>query len=152
MINNLSFLGPEAEIAVRIMLAAVLGGVVGFERERRRRPAGLRTFMLVAIGSALFTVVGIYGFPNPGSGTSDPSRIAAQIVTGIGFLGGGMLIKTGASIRGLTTSAGIWTVSAIGLTCGVGMYGLAIFSTIVVTVVLAVIRYFEPDRDLEEED
>lgn len=150
--ENLALLGPQAEIALRILLAALLGGIVGFERERRKRPAGLRTFMLVSIGSALFTIVGIYGFSGDSPSGYDPSRIASQIVTGIGFLGGGMLIKTGVSVRGLTTAAGVWAIAAIGLACGVGMYGLAIFSTIVVTIVLAVVRYFEPEHGVEEED
>lgn len=140
----------EIEIALRILVAAVLGGIVGYEREQRRRPAGLRTFMLVSVGSALFTVVGIYGFRGLAIGAFDPSRLASQIVTGIGFLGGGALIRTGATVRGLTTAAGVWAMAAIGVAAGTGMYTVAVFATIIVTVVLAVIRYFEPDHETEE--
>src|SRR3954464_1556115 len=108
------------EALLRLVLAAVLGGAVGVERELREREAGLRTHMLVAVGSALFTLVSAYGFRDFDYGrntgfTLDPTRISAQIVTGIGFLGAGAIIRQGISVRGLTTAATLWIVAAIGL-------------------------------------
>jgi putative Mg2+ transporter-C (MgtC) family protein len=119
------------------VLAAVLGGAVGLERELREREAGLRTHLLVAVGSALFTIVSAYGFHSfLSSGASvvraDPTRIAAQIVTGIGFLGAGAIIRQGLSVRGLTTAATLWVVAAIGLAVGAGYYSGALITTAVV--------------------
>ena len=103
MSNDLSF---QVDIALRLLLAALLGAAMGLEREIHGHQAGMRTHMLVSLGSAAFTVLSIYAFPTSlGQGTSDPSRIAAQIVTGIGFLGAGAIIKYGTNIRGLTTAA-----------------------------------------------
>ena len=115
------------ELALRLAVAAVLTGAIGLERELRERAAGLRTHMLVGTGSALFTIVSAYGWSDfdfgPGTGmTLDPSRVAAQIVTGIGFLGAGAIIRQGGSIRGLTTAAGLWVVAAIGMATGAGYY------------------------------
>ena len=109
----------------RLALAAALGAVVGFERELREREAGLRTHLLVSLGSALFTIVSAYGVdglqlrPRPGLGY-DPTRIAAQIVTGIGFLGAGAILRQGTLVRGLTTAASLWVVAAIGMAAGPG--------------------------------
>ena len=133
------------EALLRIVLAAALGGAIGFERELREREAGLRTHMLVAVGSALFTIVSAYGFHEfLSSGASvvraDPSRIAAQIVTGIGFLGAGAIIRQGLSVRGLTTAATLWVVAAIGLAVGAGYYSGAVISTAVVLVSLWPLR------------
>jgi putative Mg2+ transporter-C (MgtC) family protein len=123
------------EELLRVAVAAALGGAVGLERELREREAGFRTHMLVAVGSALFTLVSAYGFRdflvNGGSVVrADPTRIAAQIVTGIGFLGAGAIIRQGLSIRGLTTAATLWVVAAIGLAAGAGYYSAAVITTL----------------------
>jgi putative Mg2+ transporter-C (MgtC) family protein len=133
------------ESLLRLALAALLGGLIGFERELREREAGLRTHLLVALGSALFTIVGAYGFHAfLDSGQSvvraDPTRIAAQIVTGIGFLGAGAIIRQGLSVRGLTTAATLWVVAAVGLAAGAGYYSAAVITTAVVLVALWPLR------------
>src|SRR5947208_14534242 len=113
-------------ILLRLMVAAVLGGAIGFERELRERGAGLRTHLVVCVGSALFTLVSAYAFVGP---RVDPTRIAAQIVSGIGFLGAGAIIRQGFSVRGLTTAATLWLVAAIGMACGAGYYSAALMAT-----------------------
>jgi putative Mg2+ transporter-C (MgtC) family protein len=133
------------ESLLRLVLAAVLGGLIGVERELREREAGLRTHLLVALGSALFTIVGAYGFQDfLESGESvvraDPTRIAAQIVTGIGFLGAGAIIRQGFSVRGLTTAATLWVVAAVGLAAGAGYYSAAVITTAVVLIALYPLR------------
>jgi putative Mg2+ transporter-C (MgtC) family protein len=133
------------EALLRLALAATLGGLIGFERELREREAGLRTHMLVAMGSALFTIVSAYGFHDfLAAGQSvvraDPTRIAAQIVTGIGFLGAGAIIRQGLSVRGLTTAATLWVVAAIGLAAGAGYYSGAVITTALVLVSLWPLR------------
>lgn len=130
---------------LRIVVAAALGGAVGVERELREHDAGFRTHMLVAIGSALFTIVSAYGFHAflTSGGTivrTDPTRIAAQIVTGIGFLGAGAIIRQGFSVRGLTTAATLWVVAAIGMAVGAGYYGGAMITTGVVLISLWPLR------------
>jgi len=129
----------------RLALAAALGGAIGFERELRDREAGFRTHMLVCIGSALFTIVSAYGFREfLTSGDqvvrADPTRIAAQIVTGIGFLGAGAIIRQGVSIRGLTTAATLWVAAAIGMASGAGYYAGAVLGTIVTLIALWPLR------------
>ena len=121
---------------MRLAVAAGLGAVIGFEREIREREAGLRTHLLVAVGAALFTIVSAYGFRDilGSSGPSvlvrlDPSRIAAQVVSGIGFLGAGAIIRQGLSVRGLTTAASLWVVAAIGMAAGAGYYAGAVLAT-----------------------
>jgi len=119
---------------LRLGLAAGLGGAVGFERELRDREAGIRTHLLVSLGSALFTIISAYGFHEflVGGGAvvrADPTRIAAQIVTGIGFLGAGAIIRDGLSVRGLTTAATLWVVAAVGMACGAGYYWPAVAGT-----------------------
>ncbi len=136
------------ELCLRLVVAAVLTGAIGFEREMRERAAGLRTHMLVGTGSALFTVISAYGWSefDYGAGTGitlDPSRVAAQIVTGIGFLGAGAIIRQGGSIRGLTTAAGLWVVAAIGMAAGAGYYSAALVGTGIVLVGLGPIRRLE---------
>ncbi len=126
-----------AEVLLRVVLAAVLGGAIGIEREIREREAGLRTHMLVAVGAALFTLASAYGFRDflvhGGSVVrADPTRIAAQIVTGIGFLGAGAIIRQGLAVRGLTTAATLWVVAAIGLAAGAGYYSAAVITTVIV--------------------
>lgn len=120
------------------MLAAVLGGLIGFERELSDQPAGFRTHMLVSLGAALFTLAGAYGVEAffadaPGRIRFDPTRVAAQIVTGIGFLGAGAIIQQGFSVRGLTTAASLWVTAAVGLSIGLGYYwGAAVTATFTV--------------------
>lgn len=134
-----------AEVLLRVVLAGVLGGAIGVEREIREREAGLRTHLLVAVGAALFTLVSAYGwhdfhFSNQSGVTYDPTRIAAQIVTGIGFLGAGAIIRQGLSVRGLTTAASLWVVAAIGIASGAGYYSGAVITTVVVLVSLWPLR------------
>ena len=134
-----------AEVALRLALAAVLGGAVGLERELREREAGLRTHLLVSLGAAAFTLVSAYGFRDFQYGsregiTLDPTRIAAQIVTGIGFLGAGAIIRQGLSVRGLTTAATLWVVAAIGLASGAGYYSVAVIGTALVLFSLYPLR------------
>jgi putative Mg2+ transporter-C (MgtC) family protein len=119
----------DLELMLRILMAFVLGGVIGYERETTQRPAGLRTHMLVAAGSAAFTIVSIYAFVGQGT-VRDPARVAAQIVTGVGFLGAGTIWRTSSTVRGLTTAASIWLVAAVGMLVGTGLYVLAIFTTV----------------------
>lgn len=129
-------ISTQLDFAARLIVAAALGGLVGAEREIHGHPAGIRTHMLVALGSALFTVLSIHGFgQGPGSGI-DPTRIAAQIVTGIGFLGAGAILKDGVVIRGLTTAASLWATAAVGLATGAGEYVIAGVSAAVILVSL----------------
>jgi putative Mg2+ transporter-C (MgtC) family protein len=134
------------EILLRLMLAAVLGSVVGIERERLDWAAGLRTHMLVCLGSTLFMLVSAFGFADilgtPGIGL-DPSRIAAQVVSGVGFLGAGTIILRREAVRGLTTAASVWTVAAVGLAVGGGLYFAAISATVLILVILAGIKPLE---------
>jgi putative Mg2+ transporter-C (MgtC) family protein len=131
------------EALLRLALAAILGGLIGVERELREREAGLRTHLLVSVGSALFTIVGAYGFHDflaSGRSVVDPTRIAAQIVTGIGFLGAGAIIRQGFSVRGLTTAATLWVVAAVGLASGAGYYSAAVITTALVLIALYPLR------------
>lgn len=130
---------PDTDILIRLLLAAVLGSLIGFERERLLWAAGIRTHMLVCVGACLFMIVSAYGFgtvlgPNV---VLDPSRVAAQVVSGIGFLGAGAILARGEIIKGLTTAASIWTVAAIGLSVGGGLYFAAVVSTAVILGILA---------------
>jgi putative Mg2+ transporter-C (MgtC) family protein len=136
------------DVLLRIAVAAALTGAIGMERELRERAAGLRTHMLVGVGSALFTIVSAYAwtdfvFDRQGGVVFDPTRIAAQIVTGIGFLGAGAIIRQGLSVRGLTTAAGLWVVAAIGMAVGAGYYSAAVIATGVVLVGLGPLRWVE---------
>lgn len=129
-------LEQQLDLCIRVTVAAVLSSLVGLEREWQGHAAGLRTHMLVGLGAALFTTLSLYAF-----GQGDPGRVAAQIVTGIGFLGAGAIIqrRDRRSPHGLTTAAGVWAVSAIGMTCGVGAYLLGVYSTLLILFVLAVL-------------
>jgi putative Mg2+ transporter-C (MgtC) family protein len=134
------------EILVRLAVAAALGGVIGIERELREREAGFRTHMLVSVGAALFTLVSAYAwtdfaFSQASGVTFDPTRIAAQIVTGIGFIGAGAIIRQGLSVRGLTTAATLWMVAAIGMACGAGFYWAAVIATAIALVGLGPLRF-----------
>jgi len=144
LLNAVPSLGWDDNLA-RLSLAAVLGGAIGFERELRDREAGLRTHLLVCLGSALFTIVSAYGFRDfLTSGDqvirADPTRIAAQIVTGIGFLGAGAIIRQGLSVRGLTTAATLWVSAAIGIAAGAGYYSGAVLGTVVTLIALWPLR------------
>src|SRR2546425_8260836 len=131
------------DVARRLLLAAGLGAAIGLEREYMQKPAGLRTNILIALGSALFTIVSMA----VGGGGGTPDRIAAQVVTGIGFLGGGAILRSGTTVHGMTTAATIWVNAAIGMAAGAGEYALAAGSTAIALVVLALLppleSYFE---------
>ncbi|MBS1737828.1 MAG: MgtC/SapB family protein [Bacteroidetes bacterium] len=139
---------PWNEILIRLLLAALFGGLVGLERERKSWAAGMRTHMMVCVGAALIMIVSAFGFsdilgtPNV---TLDPSRIAAQVISGIGFIGAGAILftKPEGTIRGLTTAAGLWTVSAIGLATGAGMYFAGVAATILALIILWVLQPIE---------
>jgi putative Mg2+ transporter-C (MgtC) family protein len=143
---------PDLGVAWRLLLAAGLGAAIGLEREYRRKPAGLRTNILIAVGSALFTIISLQLASKGGT----PDRIAAQVVTGIGFLGGGAILRRGRAVQGMTTAATIWMNAAIGMAAGAGESSLAVAATVVTLVVLAVLppieRFFDRhfgDRDEE---
>lgn len=148
------------EALIRLTAACALGAAVGFERELRDREAGIRTHLLVSLGSALFTIVSAFGFHEfLTSGANivrmDPTRIAAQIVTGIGFLGAGAIIREGLSVRGLTTAATLWVVAAIGMACGAGYYwpaGAATLLTILALWPLRILAYRMIERIKPEEN
>ena len=114
--------------------------MIGVEREVQRMPAGFRTHALVSLGSAIFTVVSAYAFTGPGS---DPTRIAAQIVSGIGFIGGGAILHYGGTVRGLTTAASLWSVAAVGMAAGAGLYVVAVLGTLLVIVALELFQQAE---------
>jgi putative Mg2+ transporter-C (MgtC) family protein len=161
MLHVLSAVGPTLSwphVLLRLVIAAGLGGAIGFERELRERQAGLRTHLVVCVGSALFTLVSAYGFEDffTATGTRiDPTRIAAQIVSGIGFLGAGAIIRQGLSVRGLTTAATLWLVAAIGMAAGAGYYSGALIATVGALLTLGplrivaykIIRRYRPDVD-----
>ena len=122
----------EIEMVLRLVLATFLGAVIGYQRERMGKEAGLRTHMLICTGAALFTIVSIFGFVG-----ADPSRVAAGVVTGIGFLGAGVILhRTGGAVVGLTTAATIWAVAAIGLAAGSGLYIISVVATVLTLVIL----------------
>ena len=138
---------PPQVIVLRLCLSASLGLVVGIDRSRFEEPAGLRTHALVASGACLFMIVSAFGFADiigvPGVAL-DPSRIAAQVVTGIGFLGAGTIIVQRELVRGLTTAASVWAVAAVGLAVGGGLYLAAASSTVVILVILVLVKHVEP--------
>lgn len=136
MINNV-------ELLSRLVLAALLGSVIGFERERLSWAAGLRTHMLVCVGSSLIMLVSAFGFADALGQKNvvlDPSRIAAQVVSGIGFLGAGSILLRGEIVRGLTTAASLWSVAGIGLAVGGGMYTASVGATIIILIILAGVK------------
>jgi len=141
---NLIFNPQNLEIFGQLLLAVTLGSLIGMERELRGRLAGVKTHALVCLGAGLFTVLSTIGFGEFVSGTGlDPSRVASQIVVGIGFLGAGLIVFQQSQIQGLTTAAGIWTTAAIGMAIGVKFYFVALFTTFLVLLVYAVLYYFE---------
>jgi putative Mg2+ transporter-C (MgtC) family protein len=125
---------------LRLAAALVLGALIGFERELNRQPAGFRTHSLVCLGAALFTVVSAFGFVGP---VADPTRIAAQIVTGIGFIGAGTILQHRGNVRGLTTAASLWAVAAIGTAAGAGLYVVAVVGSALILIVLRVLDRLE---------
>lgn len=136
-----------SQISLRLFLAAILGGLIGYEREQSNHFAGFRTHILVSIGSTLIMLISIYGFSdflNYENVNFDPSRIAAQVVTGIGFLGAGTILRHGLNVTGLTTAASLWVVAAIGLAIGAGFYFGAVLSTLLVLISLAFLAKLDP--------
>ncbi len=135
----------EWEIVLRLILSVILGGVIGYERERHNRPAGFRTHILVCAGSALLMMVSAYGFAGHAGPDyhPDPGRIAAGVVTGIGFIGAGTILQQRGSIRGLTTAATIWVVSGVGLAVGIGFYLGSVVTTALALISLLTLRRVE---------
>ena len=127
------------DAAIKISVAALLGAIVGLERVWGGHPAGLRTNLLISMSSCLFTILSIDGFPLQGA-AQDTARVAAQIVTGVGFLGAGVVMQSKRHVRGLTTAATIWLVAAIGMAVGTGIYSLAVFTTLLSTGLLVLLR------------
>lgn len=148
----ISSFGEPGEAVARLILAAVLGGMIGLEREIQGHEAGLRTFMLVAAGSALAMIVSIAfadweGAVPAGSGASlqiDPARIAYSVMTGVGFLGAGTILRRGSRVKGLTTAAGIWSVAALGLAVGYGLYVVSILATVLMLLTLVALACVQP--------
>lgn len=135
-------------VVIRLLTALLLGFAIGLERELTNKYAGLRTNILVCIGACIFTLISIYGFPEVAVsgeefGTRDTARVAAQVVTGIGFIGGGTVLRHGATVFGLTTAATLWVSAAIGMACGAGMIGVAMIATVLSILVLVSVRFFE---------
>ena len=141
-------LAIQLESALLLILAIILSMVIGLERERRDSSAGLRTHMLVGLGACLFTLLSIHAFPGPG----DSARVAAQIVSGIGFLGAGTIIQRRRSVHQLTTAASIWATAAVGMAVGAGAWFLAVAATLAIWVVLAIIRLFEAEKQRTVDD
>ena len=132
----------NGQIILRLIAAAILGGLVGFERETHdNRTAGFRTHIVVCVGASLIMLTSLYIFEvYKNIATADPARIAAGVITGIGFLGAGTIIRSGSSVKGLTTAASLWTVSGIGLAVGCGFYTAACVTTIIILAALYVLR------------
>jgi putative Mg2+ transporter-C (MgtC) family protein len=139
------------DAAAKICIAALLGAIVGLERVWKGHPAGLRTNLLIAISSCLFTILSIEGFPLQGA-AQDTARVAAQIVTGVGFLGAGAVLHSRGHIRGLTTAATIWLVAAIGMAVGAGLLFLAVFTTLVSVGTLVLLRPLSRRLELKAEE
>ena len=143
----------DINLVIRVLSALLLGFAIGLEREMTNKYAGLRTNILVCLGACIFTIISIYGFPtfatgdnvivSQATGVRDTARIAAQIVAGIGFIGGGTVLRHGANVFGLTTAATLWVSAAVGMACGTGMYGLALVATVLSIMILVSVRLFE---------
>lgn len=138
-------LGEQLDISVRLLVGSLLGAAIGLERELHAHPAGMRTHLLVSLGSAAFTVLSIFFFETPftpnGGLPTDPSRIAAQIVSGIGFLGAGAILKYGSSVRGLTTAASLWATAAVGMAAGAGAWVVAVATTVLIVLSLGPLNW-----------
>ncbi len=144
---------PTAEYIFRVMLASFCGIVVGLERTKRSKEAGIRTHCIIACASALIMIISKYGFTEvighvpDGTKVADPARVAAQVISGISFLGAGVIFKNGNTVKGLTTAAGIWATAAIGLSCGAGLYAIALFVTFLIIVVQLIMHRFNVGND-----
>ena len=161
MLSGLTQYVPEAtltvydnlEFLIRLLLSAALGALVGLERSKRRKEAGIRTHCIIACTSALFMIVSKYAFLDcvtlDGLRGADPARIAAQVVSGISFLGAGVIFKNGNSIRGLTTAAGMWGTAAVGMAIGAGLYWLGLMEAVVLVVIQLVLHRFPVGGDAE---
>jgi putative Mg2+ transporter-C (MgtC) family protein len=134
----------DGEILLRLVVVVVLCGAIGLERQARDQIAGLRTHVIVGLGSGLFTLVSAYGFSGPGFSRLDPTRIAAQVVSGIGFLGGGVILRYGVTVRGVTTAAALWISAAIGMATAAGFYVGAVATTVIALVALVALRRLKP--------
>ena len=139
-VNPTLSLETQIDLALRLTAGLVLGAIIGFERELHRQPAGFRTHSLVALGAALFSIISGYGF---GGENTDPTRIAAQIVSGIGFIGAGTILQYRGHIRGLTTAASLWSVAAVGAATGTGLYVLAVMATALILIILSLLDRVE---------
>jgi putative Mg2+ transporter-C (MgtC) family protein len=135
----------ETQIILRVLLGAVLGAIVGFERERQDQPAGLRTHIILVIGATLAMVLSVnlgYLFARPGT-PADPARLAAQVISGIGFLGAGAILRYGFTVKGLTTATSLWTMAIVGMTVGAGYYVVGVVTTVLMLVVLTLLNIIE---------
>ncbi len=139
------FLTTDLDILIRILVSIILGSLIGFEREITNKSAGLRTQIMVCLGSCIFTILSIYGFSTAVTlyPLGDPARVAAQIITGIGFIGAGTVLRQGLTVTGLTTASTLWIVAAIGMACGCGKISIAVISTVLAVAILVLIRIFE---------
>ncbi len=150
MMNQLT-LAQYAELFLRIVVSCLCGGIVGFERTRRYKEAGIRTHIIVCAASAMLMIVSKYGFLDveylAGSHNSDPARLAAQIISGISFLGAGVIFHNGSTTKGLTTAAGVWAISGVGIAIGAGMYPLGIFVTAVICLIQFIMHKVEIGAD-----
>jgi putative Mg2+ transporter-C (MgtC) family protein len=134
----------DGEILLRLVVVVVLCGAIGLERQAREQIAGLRTHVIVGLGAGLFTLVSAYGFSGSGFSRTDPTRIAAQVVSGIGFLGGGVILRYGVTVRGVTTAAVLWISAAIGMATAAGFYVGAVATTVIALVALVALRRLKP--------
>lgn len=141
----------EIEIVLRILVAGLLGGLIGFERERRQRPAGFRTHILVCIGAALVMIVSEYMYHDFATTTVDPARLGAQVISGIGFLGAGTIIRDKFKVKGLTTAASLWAVACVGLAVGMGYFYIAVISAVIIFMTLALLGRIEKKTKTKEE-
>lgn len=139
---QVTFPADLLDVFLRLSLAALLGATVGYERDIHGRAAGLRTQLLVCVGSALFMLVSL-GLGTTGGAVNDPGRLVSQVVTGIGFLGAGVILKEGVSVRGMTTAACLWVTAAIGIAAGGGLYAVAVFTCLMTLVTLVALKAFE---------
>ena len=140
----------DLELIFQIALSATIGLILGIEREYAGKAAGMRTYSLVAMGATIFTIISKFGFSDVAGAGFDPSRVAAQIVTGIGFLGAGVIIFRGVKVEGLTTAAGLWVAAAIGMAIGAAMYEVAIVSAVIAFLVIVFLRKFDVEAWLHE--
>ena len=137
---DLSYFTNQAEMILRIFVAVILGGIIGYEREISHKPAGLRTHIFVCMGSCLFTIASFFMIPENAGGSADVTRIAAGVVAGISFIGAGSIIALRGDVKGLTTAASLWVIAAIGLMVGMGNYLLPTVATIISYIILRLDR------------